>query len=86
MIPRYKENYTNYFLDDLKTIKKDKVLLDRLHKKINQIIENPGHYPLKRHNLRGKRSAHIGCYVVLFEIMGDAILFHRFKHHDHVYK
>ena len=43
---RYKERYTKPFLKDVKVIKKDRVLLDRLNKKI----------------------------------------FHRFRHHDHVYK
>jgi hypothetical protein len=41
---RYKERYTKPFLRDIKVIKKDKVLLDRLNKKIDQILENPEHY------------------------------------------
>ena len=83
---RYKERYTKPFLKDVKVIKKDKVLLDRLNKKIDQILENPEHYQPKRYDLKGKRSAHVGSYVLLFEIEGEIVIFHRFKHHDHVYK
>ena len=83
---RYIERYTKPFLKDVKTIKKEKVLFDRLNKKIDQILENPEHYPLKKYRLKGKRSTHVGSYVILFEIMDDIIVFHRFKHHDYVYK
>ena len=83
---RYKERYTKHFLKDVKVIKKDKVLLDRLNKKIDQILENPEHYQPKRHELKGKRSAHVGSYVILFEVVGEIVIFYRFRHHDHVYK
>ncbi len=83
---RYKERYTKLFLKDVKVIKKDKVLLDRLNKKIDQILENPEHYPPKRYELKGKRSAHVGSYVILFEVVGEIVTFYRFRHHDHVYK
>ncbi|MGB2728853.1 MAG: type II toxin-antitoxin system RelE/ParE family toxin [Halobacteriota archaeon] len=83
---RYKERYTKLFLKDVKVIKKDKVLLDRLNKKTDQILENPEHYPPKRYELKGKRSAHVGSYVILFEVVGEIVIFYRFRHHDHVYK
>ena len=83
---RYKERYTKHFLKDVKVIKKDKVLLDRLNKKIDQILENPEHYQPKRYELKGKRSAHVGSYVILFEVVGEIVIFHRFRHHDYVYK
>lgn len=83
---RYTERYTKPFLKDIKVIKEDKVLLSRLNKKIDQILENPEHYPVKRYNLRGKRSTHVGSYVILFEIVGEIIIFYRFRHHDHVYR
>ncbi len=82
----YREIFTNPFLNDVKDIKKDKIILDRLSKKIGEIIINPEHYPPKKHDLKGKRGAHIGSFVVLFEIEGENVIFHRFKHHDYVYK
>ena len=39
----YKEILTKLFLNDVKDIKKDKVLLERLHKKIDEILKNPEH-------------------------------------------
>ncbi len=42
---RYNERYTKPFLRDVKVIKKDRILLDRLNKKIEKILENPEHYP-----------------------------------------
>lgn len=83
---RYKERYTKPFLKDVRVIKKDKILLDRLNKKIEKILENPEHYPPKRYELKGKRSAHVGSYVILFEVVEEIVIFHIFRHHDHVYK
>ncbi|MEK6961535.1 MAG: type II toxin-antitoxin system RelE/ParE family toxin [Nanoarchaeota archaeon] len=81
----YQEVLTRPFLNDVKDIKKDKNLLDRLDKKMDEIVEQPEHYPLKRHNLKGKRAAHVGSYVVVFEVQGEEIVFLRFKHHDFAY-
>lgn len=81
----YKEILTKPFLNDVKDIKKDKVLLDRLHKTVDEILENPEHYPIKKYELKGKRSAHVGSFVIVFEIEGSDVVFLRFKHHDYAY-
>lgn len=81
----YKEVLTKLFLDDVKDAKKDKLLLERLHKKMDEILQNPEHYPVKRHNLKGKRAAHIGSFVVVFQIVGEDVVFLKFEHHDHAY-
>ena len=83
---KYQEILTNSFLNDVKAIKKDRVLLDRLHKKMNEIVQNPGHYPLKKYSLKNKRSAHVGSFVVLFKIDNDKLIYLKFRHHDFVYK
>ncbi|MEK6869585.1 MAG: type II toxin-antitoxin system RelE/ParE family toxin, partial [Nanoarchaeota archaeon] len=82
----YKEILVKPFLNDVKDIKKDKVLLDRLHKKMDEILENPEHYPVKKYELKGKRGAHVGSFVIVFEIKGDEVIFWRFKHHDYAYE
>jgi len=82
----YKEILTKLFLNDVKDIKRDKVLLDRLHKKMDEILQNPEHYPIKRYKLKGKRNAHVGSYVILFEVKGDEVKFPKFRHHDYVYE
>ena len=81
----YKEISTKPFLNDVKDIKKDKILLERLHKKIDEILKNPEHYPVKKYELKGKRATHIGSFVVVFEIKGNEVIFLKFKHHDYAY-
>jgi len=81
----YQEILSKPFLNDVKDIKKDKVLLERLHKKIDEILKNPEHYPIKKYELKGKRAAHIGSFVVVFEIKGNEVIFLKFKHHDYAY-
>ena len=78
--------FTEAFSKDVKQIKKDKILYERLLKKIEEILENPEHYPFKKYDLKGKRSAHIGSYVILFEVKENEAIFHKFKHHDFVYE
>ncbi len=81
----YRDILTKPFLEDVKDIKKDKVLLERLNKKIDEIMQNPEHYPMKRCNLKGKRAVHFGSYVIVFEIKGNDVIFLKFKHHDYAY-
>lgn len=81
----YRETLSKPFLNDIKDIKKDKVLLERLHKKMDEILGNPEHYSVKRYELKGKRAAHIGSFVIIFEIKGDEVIFLKFKHHDFAY-
>ena len=81
----YIERLTKPFLKDVKAIKKDKLLLERLNNKMDELLLNPEHYPVKKYELKGKRSAHVGLYVIVFEIIGDDVVFLRFKHHDYAY-
>ena len=81
----YKPVFPKSFQNDVKYIKRDKVLYERLWKKIAEITENPEHYPMKSYNLKGKRATHVGSYVIVFEIKGDEVIFLRFKHHDYAY-
>ncbi len=81
----YSPVFPKAFHKDVKAIKKDKVLYERLWKKIAEIMEKPEHYPTKRYDIKGKRAAHIGSYVLVFEIVGNNVIFLRFKHHDQAY-
>lgn len=81
----YIQVFTKPFLQDIKDIKKDRNLLTRLDNKIEEIMKNPEHYPLKKYNLKGMRGAHVGSYVIIFEINAEEVIFHRFKHHDFAY-
>jgi mRNA-degrading endonuclease RelE of RelBE toxin-antitoxin system len=48
-------------------------------------LDNPDHYPPKKYNLKGKRGAHVGSFVIVFEIKSNDVVFLRFKHHDYAY-
>ena len=53
---------------------------------MDQILQHPECYPVKRFKLKGKRSSHVGSYVVLFEVKNNKVIFHRFRHHGFVYE
>lgn len=82
----YREILTKLFLSDVKSLKKDKVLIERLHKKMDEILQNPEHYPMKKYEQKGKRAAHVGSYVVVFEIIGNEVHYLKFRHHDYAYE
>jgi hypothetical protein len=48
--------------------KKDKLHVERPHKKIDEILENPEHYSDKKYELKGKNGVHVCSFVIVFEI------------------
>jgi len=71
-----------------KLAKKDKEQLKRINAKIGQILENPYHFKPLRKPLDGYRRAHIGSFVIVFEIDEDSkiISIYDYDHHDSIYK
>ena len=84
---KYIERFAEEFLRDIKKLRDEK-LKKRLVKKRNEIIDNPHSHKSLRNVLKGKQRVHIGSYVLIYEIKETekTILFHRFQHHDKVYK
>ncbi|MDI6888557.1 MAG: type II toxin-antitoxin system mRNA interferase toxin, RelE/StbE family [Methanocellales archaeon] len=83
----YKCRFSPEFEKDLRKIKKkDKVLFERICKKIEEILESPEVYKPLRYKLKGLRRAHIGSFVVIFQITGDVVEFLVVDHHDRAYK
>lgn len=66
--------------------KKDRVLFERICKKIEEILECPEVYKPLRYKLKGLRRVHIGSFVVIFQITGDVVEFLVVDHHDMAYK
>lgn len=67
----YDVRFTPTFEKQLKKIKqKDKVLFERLTKKIKEIRENPHHYKPLRNLLKGTRRAHLDPFIIIFSIEG----------------
>lgn len=82
----YKVFFTPSFEEQLRKIKKkDRVLFERVAKKLKEIQQNPEHYKPLRNILSGLRRAHIDPFVIVFEIREDLIIPHYVKHHDDAY-
>ena len=65
--------------------KKDRILYERVMKKIEQIIEQPEHYKPLSGPLAGKRRVHLDPFVIVYEIHGNVVVFDYIKHHDKAY-
>ena len=71
-----------------KLAKKNKKQLKIIHKKIDQILENPYHFKPLRGDMHGARRVHIdSSFVLTYEIDEEKklIRFLDFDHHDPVY-
>lgn len=78
--------FTPFFEKQLRKLKKkDRVLFERLVKKLKELRRNPEHYKPLRNVLKGNRAAHLDPFVVVFDIHGDVITVHYVKHHDKAY-
>ena len=82
----YRIKFTPFFEKQLKKLKKkDKVIFERLGKKLKELRNNPEHYKPLRNVLKGNRAAHLDPFVVVFDIKEDLITVHYVKHHDKAY-
>jgi YafQ family addiction module toxin component len=82
----YQIKFTPFFEKQLKKIKKkDKVLFERLCKKLKEIRVNPEHYKPLKNKLKGNRRAHIDPFIIIFEIQNELVIIHYVKHHDNAY-
>ena len=71
-----------------KLAKKNKKQLQIIHKKIDQILENPYHFKPLRGDMHGARRVHIDTsFVLTYEIDEEKKLIRLldFDHHDKVY-
>ena len=65
--------------------KKDRVMFDRVSKKVLEIVRDPEPYKTLRY-LHGKyKRVHLNPYVLLFTIHGNVIEFLALEHHDNAY-
>jgi len=82
----YTFRFTPFFEKQLQKLKKkDKVLFERLGKKLKELRKHPEHYKPLRNVLKGSRAAHLNPFVIVFEVRADLITVHYVKHHDKAY-
>jgi len=80
------------YLQDIlnKLSKKDKVMYERVLKKIEEVInsEDVEHYKNLRYDMKDRKRVHLGHFVLVFKFLkeSDTISFVDFGHHDEVYE
>ena len=69
--------------------RKDPSLFRTVQKKICQIASLDEsavqHFKNWRANLKDQKRVHVGSFVLIFKVEGDAIIFAKFCHHDEAY-
>ena len=82
----YQIKFTPFFEKQLKKLKKkDKVLFERLTKKLKEVKTNPEHYKPLKNVLKGNRRAHLNPFIIIFDVKDNLITVHYVKHHDDAY-
>ena len=85
--------YTLYIPEHLdkvffKLSKKDRKQLEVIHRKVNEILENPYHYKPLRGDMHGARRVHVGkSFVLTYEIdeKDKVVRLLDYDHHDNIY-
>jgi mRNA interferase RelE/StbE len=77
--------YTYEFKKDLKKIK-DTEIQKHVEKIIQRILNNPKVGKPLCYELSGLRSMRVSPFRLIYEIMGDKIVLHKFEHRKKVYK
>jgi mRNA-degrading endonuclease RelE of RelBE toxin-antitoxin system len=78
---------TYYFEKRFKKLtRRDRLLKERIIRKLQDIVSNPDIGEPKRYALRGLRSVHIDPFIVAYVVIKDIILLINLDHHDKVYE
>jgi YafQ family addiction module toxin component len=70
-----------------KLLKKDKVQLETINKKINQLLANPYQFKPLKHPLDGLRRVHVGSFVLIYRVIENppTVQIIKYSHHDEAY-
>lgn len=72
-----------------KLAKKDKLQMGSIHKKVEQICQNPRHFERLEHLLLNMHRVHIDRSFVLIYSVDEkrkVVTLHTYDHHDNIYK
>ena len=65
--------------------RKDKVLFERIQKKLLEIVKHPEHYKPLKNVMAGYVRIHFGSFVLVYKIEGDTVKIISLDHHDGTY-
>lgn len=86
MFKRYQAVFSDEFKRQFGKIKKkDKVLYERLEKKIKDILLEPTHIKHLRNVLKGQQRVQLGSFILKFSQEEDKVYFITIEHHDKAY-
>lgn len=82
--------YTIEFSEDFeksfrKLKKKDKVMFERIRKKLLEMVNHPEHYKPLRNVMAGYVRLHFGSFVVVYKIEDHKVKIISLDHHDDAY-
>ena len=78
--------FSNDFKKSMKKLKKkDRVMFDRISKKLEELIKNPETYKPLRNILAGYRRIQFGSFVLVYKIEGYKVLIISLDHHNKSY-
>lgn len=78
--------FSNDFKKSMGKLKsKDRVMFNRISKKLEELIKNPETYKPLRNVLAGYRRIQFGSFVLVYKIEGNNILIIGLDHHDKSY-
>jgi len=80
---QFKPEFTPTFLKETRKLKSDK--REELEKVVLKILNDPTRGKPLRYSFKGCRSEEVGKYRVIYEIVGDSVVFHYFEHRKKVY-
>jgi YafQ family addiction module toxin component len=71
-----------------KLAKKDRIHLEAINKKIQQILNDPLQFKPLKHPLDGLRRVHVGSFVLIYEVLEEqkTVRVLKYKHHDQAYQ
>ncbi|MBI2652777.1 type II toxin-antitoxin system RelE/ParE family toxin [Candidatus Woesearchaeota archaeon] len=82
----YETVFSDEFKKQLKKLKnRDKVMYERLEKKIREIVLEPTHLKHLRNVLKDEQRVQLGPFVLRFSVKEDKVYFITFRHHDFAY-
>ncbi len=79
----YKPRFTLTFFKATRKLKSDR--RKELEKAVLKILNEPIRGKPLRYSFKGCRSEEVGKYRIIYEIIGDSVVFHYFEHRKRVY-